>query len=132
MSEPISLYARLRRLAADLPSGAQVTLTRADLARLTGLEQEEEAVPAVPIKDLTVEDISAELGGVPLSTVRGWMPDIPGAYKHGRAWRVPRIAFRTWLDNKARPPATAQAPETRENTGSVDLSSWRTRVERGR
>ena len=73
-----------------------------------------------PFSDLTPEDIARAEGRKP-STVRGWLGAgrIPGAYKiRGRSWRVPREAYRAFLESERRASQT-------ESEAPGDLSAWR-------
>lgn len=123
--KPLDLVERLKRLAEALPADGSVTFSRSDLERLTGLRAEEEPTEAgEPIADLTVDEVAEAMGKSP-NTVRGWAPNIPGAYKLGREWRFPRTAVRAWLDSKKDGDRKAsREPE------AVDLSSWRHHVNR--
>lgn len=120
--EPLDLTRRLRLLAEALPPDGCVTFSRADLERLVGDRQEEEPAAAI-LADLTVEEIAEELSKAE-STVRGWIPRIEGAYKLGREWRVPRPAFRAWLDSKG------EGKANNRSAGPVDLGSWRDHMRR--
>ena len=71
--------------------------------------------------DPTVEVVAEELGRSP-STVRGWCPKIPGAYRAaGREWRIPRVGLRRFLEGKAQRTPTAGPPAGAESR----LRAWR-------
>ena len=118
-SPALDLVERLRTLAAALPADGSVTFSRADLEALTGLEPTAEPKADTTLADLTVEGLAEELGRSP-STVRGWAPQIDGAYRLGREWRFPRAAVRAWLDKQKEGPAERKAAG-----GPADLGSWR-------
>ena len=111
---------RLRQLASALPSDdSAVTFTRAGLVALL----DEDGVGDVintSVRDLTVEEVAAEVSKAS-STVRAWLisGDLRG-YKFHREWRVPRSALRDYVTAQA---ATSAA---RRDTGEVDISAWRT------
>jgi hypothetical protein len=74
------------------------------------------------LEDLDVKEM-AKLAKRARSTIRTWLGQgegIPGAYRlRGREWRVPRLAFRRFLDSQGEtgtPSRTARRP---------DLGSWR-------
>jgi len=85
-----ALLDRLRKLAEAVPAGGAVIVPRdwldAELQALTSW------LPAG--NDLTVAQV-AELFNRPESTIRDWLDSgrLTGAYKRGRAWRVPRAAL---------------------------------------
>jgi excisionase family DNA binding protein len=93
-------------------------------------ELEEECVTSVEgLRDLTVEEM-AELSGRAASTVRGWLASkkIAGAYRlMGREWRVPREAFRRFLDQQ-----TTTGGEGKSGTrpsSKVNLGEWRRHID---
>lgn len=75
--------------------------------------------PSTAVADLTVSEIAEELGKSE-SAVRSWLP-IPGAYKLGDQWRIPRPAWRRYLDSLAEKEFTADDSES----SPTDLSAWR-------
>lgn len=117
----MTIQERLLALAAALPAGGAVTLTRADLVAL--VEDGAEVVPGTT-SDLTVEEVAAELHRAP-STVRGWLiaGELKGFKLNRKSWRIPRAALRAYLDAQAAPPQPPTDP------GKVDVSAWR-RVQR--
>jgi excisionase family DNA binding protein len=81
--------------------------------------------PEAGLRDLTVEEM-AELSGRATSTVRGWVAakKIAGAYRMmGREWRVPREAFRRFLDQQT--TAGSEGKSGTQPSSKVDLSEWR-------
>jgi excisionase family DNA binding protein len=68
--------------------------------------------------DLTVEQAAKQLHRAE-STVRDWMESgrFPGAYKRGKAWRVPRAALQEGIptdDERVRLGAWRAVPRSRE------------------
>ena len=112
----MSLHERLRQLATALPSDGSVTFTRADLVAL--LEEEPGRVSAGSARDMTVEEVGAEIGRAP-STIRGYLISkaLLGYKLNHRDWRVPRAALREYLE--------AQATQWSETPGEVDITAWR-------
>jgi excisionase family DNA binding protein len=87
--------------------------------------EEECATTAEGLRDLTVEEM-AELSGRAASTVRGWLAakKISEAYRlMGREWRVPREAFRRFLDQQT--TAGSEGKSGTQPSSKVDLSEWR-------
>lgn len=119
-----SLEARIRRMIDGLPPGASVTLSRSTLEGWLDGDREDEPAwkEADPVADLTVEEI-AEAHGKAESTVRGWLQDVPGTYRLGNELRVPREAWREYLDNLSENGA-GERPKVRSKR-SADLGSWR-------
>ncbi len=116
----MTLRERLRQLASALPSDdCAVTITRADL--VTRLDDDTHEAEVGSTWDLTVQEVARETGRAP-STVRGWL--ISGAlrgYKlNDRDWRVPRAAFREYLEAPSR-----QTSATPRDTVDVDIRAWR-------
>lgn len=118
---------RLRRLVSGLPDGASVTLPRAVL--VSWLEDAGEAAHGLPdgdqdrVADLTVPELAEALGRAE-NTVRGWMPDVPGAYKLGAEWRVSRRAWRAHLATLAEDDSDTDPPPVRSDR-TADLGAWR-------
>lgn len=118
---------RLRRAVEGVPAEGAVTLPVRAVRRW--LEEAEDggarrdgAGKGEDVADLTVPELAEALERAE-STVRGWLPDVPGAYKLGGEWRVPRDAWRAYLDGLADdedggPPEVRSAP-------SASLDSWR-------
>lgn len=118
-----SLQVRIRRLVDGLPQGASVTLSRSTLKEWIEGEPEAEAHAGdvEPVADLTVEEI-AEAHGKAESTVRGWLQEVPGTYRLGNELRVPREAWREYLDSLSENGA-GDRPKVRSKR-SADLGSW--------
>lgn len=74
------------------------------------------------VADLTVEELAEALELSP-STVRGWLPDVPGTYKLGGAWRISREGWRAYLDQLA--DEEEDEPTEVRSKPSSDLSEWR-------
>lgn len=74
-----------------------------------------------PVADLTVADLAEDLGKSE-STIRSWLP-IPGAYKLGAEWRIPREAWRAYLDRLAE--QGSEEPPGIRSKPSADLGAWR-------
>lgn len=113
----MTLAERLRALADALPSDASsVTLTRADLLALAG---DDATAIERPVRDLTVEDVAAEVGRSP-STVRSWLiaGDLDGYKLNNRDWRIPRASLRAYLEGQQSAPAP-------HDSGDVDIGAWR-------
>lgn len=94
------LQRRLKELVRVAPGDSTVPVSWiAELLDDCG-GTEEEYVPA-QFDDLSVEEAAALVRRAP-STVRTWLTSgegVPGAYKlKGREWRIPRAAFRRYLD----------------------------------
>lgn len=119
-----SLEARIRRMIDGLPPGASVTLSRSTLEGWLDGDREDEPAwkEADPVADLTVEEI-AEAHDKAESTVRGWLQDVPGTYRLGNELRVPREAWREYLDGLSENGA-GERPKVRSKR-SADLGSWR-------
>lgn len=109
----------------SIPEGASVTLPRRVLADWldadadaceNGGHGDERAVA-----DLTVEDI-AQAHGKAESTVRGWLQEVPGAYRLGNELRVPREAWRAYLDSLS---DGDDGPAKVRSKRTADLGSWR-------
>ncbi len=84
------LLERLRQMAQAVPPGGSVVVPRDWLdAQLQALEP-----ASVEPDDLTVEQAATHLHRSE-STIRDWVESgrLPGAYKRGRVWRVPRAAL---------------------------------------
>lgn len=118
---------RLRAAVEGVPEGASLTLpvdvlkdwleAAAD-ATETGIES-----PGRPVADLSVGEIAEAHGKAP-STVRGWLQDVPGTYRLGNELRVPRSAWRAYLDGLAQDDDGPDGPpEVR--SGDADLGGWR-------
>ncbi|CAN5888130.1 MAG: helix-turn-helix domain-containing protein [Gemmatimonadetes bacterium] len=112
-----SLLARLQ----EWPPGALIPVewVRAQLEAEAGQLGEAHAPET---GDLSIEDV-ARLSNRAPGTVRGWCNSgqLPGAYKlRGRDWRIPRAAYRTFLDRQAEGAAKGQGRDA-----PVDLSAWR-------
>lgn len=119
-----NLEARIRRMIDGLPQGASITLSRSTLEDWIDDETESEppARAREPVADLTVEEI-AEAHGKAESTIRGWLADVPGTYRLGNELRVPREAWRKYLDSLSENGA-GERPKVRSKR-SADLGSWR-------
>ena len=116
----MTISERLRQLVSALPSDASaVTFTRHDLVAL--LDREAEPASAVPSRDLSVEEVAAEVQRS-TSTVRTWLiaGELKGYKLQGKAWRVPRAALRKFLDHQGEP---AEPPL--DDAEKVDISAWR-------
>ncbi len=88
---------RLRELAARLPQGASLTLTRDGLLELAA--DIDEARPVPPRTDFTVIELAAQFHRSP-STIREWCERgrFEGAYKlNDRDWRVSQAAVDAFL-----------------------------------
>lgn len=119
-----NLEARIRRMIDGLPQGASITLSRSTLEGWID-DETESGAPArarEPVADLTVEEI-AEAHGKAESTIRGWLQDVPGTYRLGNELRVPREAWREYLDGLSENGA-GERPKVRSKR-SADLRSWR-------
>lgn len=112
-----------------VPEGGSVTLPVDAVRRwlengAQGRETPGES-PRNPVADLTVADIADAHDKAP-STVRGWLQSVPGVYRLGQELRIPRRAWREYLDSLAAggddsddgPPEVRSSPE-------ADLGSWR-------
>ena len=78
------------------------------------------------LEDLDVEAAAALVKRAP-STVRGWLAAgfIPEAYRlRGRHWRIPRAAFRRFLDRQGSEPVSKPAHGRRGG----DLGEWRKHI----
>jgi excisionase family DNA binding protein len=104
------LLERLRQMAQSVPPGGSVVVPRDWLdAELQALEP----TSVVP-DDLTVEQAAKHLHRSE-STIRDWVESgrLPGAYKRGRVWRVPRTALNNGI------------PTGRVDNGLARLGAWR-------
>lgn len=118
---------RLRRAVEGVPAEGAVTLPVRAVRRWLdeaedGGARRDGTGRGEDVADLTVAELAEELDRAE-STVRGWLPDVPGAYKLGGEWRVPREAWREYLDGLAEdedegPPEVRSAP-------SASLDDWR-------
>jgi len=115
---------RLLALADALPEGGTVVLDAGALRRLAGIEPEHDDVTGGVVLDDLTPETAGELIGKSPSTVRGWCAagSIPGSYKLGRTWRIPRAALRSFLDGKATKPRES---ERRQDPQPVALGRWR-------
>lgn len=120
----MNLHNRILRLAKALPSNkASVTLSRADLiALLEDSPDESESIQ----RDLTVEEVAAEVGRAP-STIRGWLiaGRLRGYNLNGKSWRIPRSALHEYLDGQGRKEAAEVRIEEEKDDEDVDISAWR-------
>jgi len=94
---------KLRALVDALPAGSSITLTRADLVNLLDPDDNPTLAADLDGRDYSVLDL-ARLLGRGESTIRTWLGrgEIPGAYRiKGKEWRVPRAAWREFLDREA-------------------------------
>lgn len=117
------LEAHLRDLIEALPQGASVELPRQALVRW--LEEDGESAaerPERPVADLTVGDIAEAHDKAP-STVREWLQEVPGTYRLGNELRIPRRAWRAWLDSLADDGESGPARVRSKPTAS--LGDWR-------
>jgi len=124
--------ARVMALAEALPRGGSVVLDAEALRRLAGIEPEAEAGASVVLTDLTAEAAGAELGRS-ASTVRAWcfQGRIPGAYRLGREWRIPRASLRRYLDAQAVLAAGPVGDGPPAAGSPVDLGRWRKHYRKG-
>lgn len=126
----MELSERIRDLLSGLPEGASVTLPRRVLVswleEAGGGAEAGARGPREDVADLTVPELADALGRAE-STVRGWLPDVPGAYKLGGEWRVPRPAWRAYLDGLAQ-EEDEETPEVRSKR-TAGLGDWRDRRE---
>lgn len=123
----MTLRERLRQVVRGVPDEGAVTLPVSTLRAWLeeagdGLSEEGSEVNGRPVADLTVPELADALDRS-ASTVRGWLPDVPGAYKLGSEWRVPRAAWRAYLDELAEDEAEVPL-EVRSRPGA-ELSDWR-------
>lgn len=109
-----------------VPDEGAVTLPASAVRRWL----EEEGMPSnghengkPDVADLTVKEIAEELGKS-TSTVRGWMPDVPGSYQLGAEWRVSRENWRAYLDSLADDEEDEGPAEVRSSR-SASLQDWR-------
>lgn len=124
---------QLLDLAATLPVGGAVVLDGRALRALAGEEVETEVAVPDGLADDDLADLDTEavgrLLGRDASTVRRLCRDgaIDGAYRLGRAWRVPRAALRAYLDGQreAHREVQARAEAERPRLRSADLGAWR-------
>ena len=114
--------AALATLAAGLEPTAPLTLPAGWLCELL-----EAARASLASHDLTVEAAAQLLKRKP-STVRGWCAagDLPGAYRRGRAWYIPRAA----LERPRAPEPVRSTPEPVRSTpepvrSTPGLGDWR-------
>lgn len=122
-----SLAEKLRALIHGVPPGGSVTLPREAVEAWLTERGEEGGGPSAggglePVADLTVPMLAEELDRS-VSTVRGWMPDIPGAYKLGTEWRVSRADWRAHL-RSLQGDGDDGPPQVRSKA-SADLGNWR-------
>jgi hypothetical protein len=110
-----------------VPEGGAVTLPREAVARWLeeAADGPKDAAHSTngDVADLTVTDLAEALDRSE-STVRGWLPDVPGSYKLGQEWRVPRDAWRAYLDGLAAKSEEGGPPEVRSRPGAA-LGDWR-------
>lgn len=107
---------RLRELAARLPPGTSLTLTRDGLLAFAAKDGDQPDEPAARA-DLTAAELAARFHRSP-STIRDWCERgrFEGAYKlNRRDWRIPQTGVDGFL--------ALQRRERRESP--VDLSAWR-------
>lgn len=120
------LAEKLNRLIAGVPPGGSVTLPReaveAWLKESCAGDVKGQDGGTEPIADLTVPELAEELDRSK-STVRGWMPDLPGAYKLHGEWRISRADWRAYLENLR--DDGEDGPATIRSKRSADLASWR-------
>ena len=118
----MGLVARLRTAIDGLPEEGSVTFPVSWLRE----QLEDDARPDQPhhLAGYTVAELAEELGSAQ-STVRDWLNrgDFPGAYKLGRAWRIPRADVRAFIERArcGEEPTRARASSTKP----TDLSAWR-------
>lgn len=123
----MNLADRLQKAVQGVPDEGAITLPAGVLRQWI---QEADGGPSEgaaegrgePVADLTVPELADELGRSE-STVRGWLPDVDGAYKLGSEWRVPRDAWRRHLNNLA-DDGDDGPPEVR-SSASASLEDWR-------
>jgi len=84
-----------------------------------GAEATPEETANLP-EELTIEEAAAVAKRAP-STVRGWAPQIEGAYKvHGRDWRIPRASLLSFMRSGA-----SEAEPDIEPPSEANLGDWR-------
>lgn len=108
-----------------VPEGGAVTLPREAVVRWleeAGEEPEANGDRRPEVADLTVAELAEKLGKSE-STVRSWMPDVPGAYRLGNEWRVSREDWRAYLDGLAE--EQGEEPATVRSAPGSDLDDWR-------
>ncbi len=89
---------RLRQLAERLPPGGSLTLTRAGLLELAGVDGDQADEETMPV-DFTVAQLAARFHRS-ASTIRDWCEHgrFEGAYKlNGRDWRIPQAGVSAFL-----------------------------------
>lgn len=117
---------RLRQAVEGVPEEGSVTLPVRAVRRW--FEEAGEEARRVrnggeaAVADLTVPELAEELGRSE-STVRGWLPDVEGAYKLGSEWRVPRDAWRAYLDSLAE--TDGERPASVRSSPAAELDDWR-------
>ena len=121
----MDLRETLRSVISGLPEGSSVTLPRSVLASwLDGTGEDptgaHDGLP-VAVADLTVSVLAEALGRAE-NTVRGWMSNVPGAYKIGGEWRVPRAEWRAYLDSLG---SEEKVPMKVRSNRAVALGDWR-------
>lgn len=106
---------RLRRLAEHLPPGGSLTLTRAGLLELAGVDSSQSAEEA-GTGDFTVAQLATRFHRS-ASTIRDWCEHgrFEGAYKlNGRDWRIPEAGVGAFLSEQRSGRSVAQLGAWRE------------------
>lgn len=108
---------RLARLLGKLPPDALLPAGWV-LEQLEGAPADDDD----PVMDLSVEQAAEALAKAP-STIRGYCSGglLPGAYKVGRSWRIPRASLRRYGEKSPEGELAA----TLGRSQRVNLSSWR-------